>query len=101
VESGRYEIKNVKSGKLLEVNQNQRWDIAPVGSGFYSIRNALDGRALEAPMVCVRFDGNPNQQWRIRPGRDGRASIVSRGGRVLDVDSNRWFTFKRVDLEPG
>ena len=95
-ESGRYEITNVKSGKPLEIDHNHRWDIAPTGSGFYSIRNAMNGKALEAPLVCVRFDGNPSQQWRIRAGRDGSVSIVSRGGWVMDIDSNRWFTFKLV-----
>ncbi len=93
---GRYEIINVTFGKPLEVDHNQQWDIASVRSDSYSIRNPLNGKALEAPMACVRFDGNPNQQWRIRHGRDGRVSIVSRGGWTLDVDSNPWFTFRRV-----
>jgi hypothetical protein len=97
--SGRYEIKNSKSGKLLELDRNHQWDIAPAGSGFYSIRNVSNGKALEVPLICARFDGNPNQQWRILAGRDGSASIVSRGGWIADLDSNQWFMFRRVVLD--
>jgi hypothetical protein len=134
---GRYEIMNLKSGKMLELDRNdqttvvqfsargtdnQRWDLTMAGSGFFFIRNLMSGKALEpsrnsnsAPLLCNRFDGKPNQQWRIQPGKDGNALIVSRAGRTIDIpdgtsrdgvkiqiydlngDSNQRFTFRRVE----
>jgi len=133
---GRYELTNLKSGKLLDLDrndqttviqfsprgaENQRWDIERAESGFYYIRNAMNGKALEitrnsnsSPLVCGRFDGNPNQQWRIQPGKDGNALIVSRAGKTIDIpdgssrdglrvqiydlngDSNQRFIVRRV-----
>src|SRR5690348_12794849 len=82
---GRYEITNLKSGKLLAVDRDQstviqdsprgndfqRWDISPGPGGFIYIRNAATGRALQvsrnansAPLFCNRFDGGSGQQWR-------------------------------------
>jgi hypothetical protein len=103
---GRYRIANVKTGKLLELNRgdqttvvqaspraadNQSWDIEPAGSGAYFIRNAMNARALEAsqdfngaPATCVRFDGNPRQQWVIGQGTGG-AVIASHGGLLLEI----------------
>ena len=133
---GRYEITNLKSGKILDLDRNdqtsviqfsprgtdnQRWEIQPAGGGFFYFRNSMNGKVLEisrnsnsAPLVCGRYDGNPNQQWRLEPGKDGNALIVSRGGRTIDVpdgssqdglriqvydlngDSNQRFIFRRV-----
>jgi hypothetical protein len=133
---GRYQITNLKSGKVLDLDRNdqttviqfssrgtdnQQWDIQPSEQGFWVIRNAMNGKALEAtgnsnsaPLVCGRFDGRENQQWRIEPGKDGNALIVSRFGKSIDVpdgssrdglhlqiydsngDSNQRFTLQRV-----
>src|SRR5258706_13579628 len=104
---GRYEIANLKSGKVLDLDRNdqtrviqyssrgtdnQRWDIEAAGSGFFYIRNGMNGKALQpsgdsnsAPIICARFDRSPNQEWRIEPGKDGNAMIVSRQGRTVDV----------------
>jgi hypothetical protein len=110
---GRYEIANLKSGRVLDLDRNeqttviqysargtdnQRWDLEPADPGFWFIRNATNGRALQparngngAELICARFDRSADQQWRIQPGKDGDAWIVSRNGRTLDVPdgSNR------------
>src|SRR6185436_1944412 len=80
---GRYEIANANSGKVLDLNRNdqtsviqfssqgtnnQIWDIRAVGSGFYSLRNVMNGNALEAtgtgnsaPVRATRLDGRTSQ----------------------------------------
>lgn len=104
---GRYEITNLKSGKVLDLDRNdqttviqysprgtdnQQWDIVPAEDGFWFIRNAMNGKALQpvrnsnsAELIGARFDRGPDQQWRIQPGKDGNALIVSRFGRTIDV----------------
>jgi hypothetical protein len=132
---GRYEIVNLKSGKVMQLDRidqtsviqyssrgtdHQRWDIEPAGEGLFFIRNAMNGKALEAPqnsnstrLICRRFDRGPNQHWQLRPG-EGNLLIVSRDGRAIDVpngasrdglgwqiynlngDSNQQFIVRRV-----
>lgn len=58
---GRYEITNLKSGKVLDLDRNdqtsviqfssrgtdnQAWDIRAAGGGFYSLRNVMNGNAI-------------------------------------------------------
>ncbi len=104
---GLYEIANAKSGKVLDLDRNdqtsviqfssrgtnnQLWDIRAAGGGFYTLRNAMNGNALEAVgtansarVKATHFDGRSGQQWRLDAGRDGNALIVSRLGKTLDV----------------
>ena len=104
---GRYQISNVKSGKVLDLDRNdqtsviqfssrgtdnQVWDVREAGGGFYSLRNGMNGNALEAvgtgnstPVRATRFDGRSGQQWRFNSGKDGSALIVSRLGKALDI----------------
>lgn len=104
---GQYEIVNVNSGKVLELNQNdqtsvlqfpsqggnnQGWDIRSAGSGYYYLQNTMNGNALEAagnnnskPVRASRFTGKPNQQWRFETVSNGNALIVSRLGKTLDI----------------
>src|SRR6185503_1404586 len=138
---GRYEITNLKSGKVLDLDRNdqtsviqfssqgtnnQIWDIRAVGSGFYSLRNVMNGNALEAtgtgnsaPVRATRLDGRTSQQWRIDAGRDGNALLVSRQGKTMDIpngatgdgaqvqiysingESNQQFQFRPVAANPG
>lgn len=131
---GRYEITNVKSGKVLDLDRNdqtsviqfssrgtdnQVWEIRSAGAGSYSLRNTMNGNALEAvgtanstPVRATPFDGRSSQQWRFDTGKDGNALIVSQLGKALDVpdgttsdgvrvriydangDSNQRFTFR-------
>jgi len=134
---GPYEITNLKSGKVLDLNrgdqtsviqfssrgtENQVWEIRPSREpGFYYLRNAMNGNALEAdgtrnstPVRATRFDGGDNQQWRFEAGKDGNALIISRLGKTLDIpggtdqdgapvqiyeingDSNQRFMLRRV-----
>src|SRR5690349_17987369 len=60
---GRYEISNVRSGKVMDLDRNdqstviqfsprgtdnQTWDVVRANSGYYFLRNAMNGYALEA-----------------------------------------------------
>ena len=134
---GRYEIINVKSGKVIDLDRNdqtsviqfasrgtnnQVWDIRDAGGGFYSLRNAMNGHALEAvgtsnstQVKATRSGGQSSQQWRLDEGKNGSALIVSRLGKSLDIpdgtsrdgapvqmydkngESNQQFKFRRVD----
>ena len=104
---GRYEIANLKSNKVLDLDRNdkttviqfsprgtdnQHWDFEAAEDGLWYIRNAMNGKALQpardgnsAELICARFDRSPDQQWRIQPGKDGNALIVSRNGRSIDI----------------
>jgi hypothetical protein len=110
---GRYEITNVKSGKVLDLDRNnqttviqfssrgtdnQTWFVRPAGGGYFYLRNGMNGYALDAdgggnsvPVQGVPFNGGASQQWRLDTGKDGNALIVSRMGRGLDIPdgSNR------------
>jgi hypothetical protein len=133
---GRYQITNIKSGKVLDLDRNdqttiiqfssrgtdnQTWDIQPARGGFFYIRNVMNGKALDVgrgrnsePLLGMPFNGGESQQWRIEPGKDGNALILSRLGPTIDVpdgsnrdglrlqvyrpngDSNQRFMFNRV-----
>src|SRR5260221_12307988 len=92
---GRYEIANLKSGKVLDLDRNdqtsviqfssrgtdnQVWDIVAAGSGFYYFRNTMNGKQLEAygtgnstPVRATRSSRGPSQQRRIDQGERGNA----------------------------
>jgi len=108
---GRYEITNVRSGKVIDLDRNnqttviqfssrdtdnQQWNITPAGPGYWYFRNAMNGAALEAmdmrnstPVRGMPFTGSPAQQWRIMPSRDGNALITSRLGKTLDIPNGQ------------
>jgi hypothetical protein len=98
---------------------NQVWEIRAAGGGFYSLRNVMNGNALEAvgtsnstPVRATRFSGGSSQQWRFDTGKNGTVLIVSRLGKTLDIpggttrdgapvqiyesngESNQQFTFR-------
>jgi len=107
---GRYEIANVRSGKVIDLDRggntsviqfsarnadNQQWDIVPAEPGFWYFRNAMNGAALEAmgpnnstPVRGMPFTGSPSQQWRIAPANDGNALIANRLGKTLDIPNS-------------
>lgn len=139
--AGQYEITNIKSGKVLDLDRNnqtsviqfssrntdnQVWIVEQAGSGYYYLRNAMNGYALDAPVNRdsapvrgVAFTGAQSQQWRIEKGKDGNALIINRLGRSLDIpggtsrdganvqvyekngDSNQRFTFRAVSGNYG
>ena len=118
---GWYEIANLKSGKVLDMDRNdqtsviqyssqgtdnQVWEIQPSGEpGLYYLRNAMNGSVLEAdgtrnstPVRTARFDGGANQQWRFDTGKDGNALIVSRLGKALDIPGGTSADGARVQI---
>lgn len=104
---GLYEITNLKSGKVIDLDRNdqttviqfssrgtdnQTWDIRPAGQGYYYVRNLMNGYALDSghggnstPVHGVPFNGSDSQQWRLEMGKDGNALIMSRLGKTLDI----------------
>jgi len=104
---GRYEIANVRSQKVIDLDRNDRrtviqfesrhtpnqtWEIRPARGGGYYLINGMDGAALEevsnrksSPVEGQRFDGGSRQVWRIESGPDGNAIIVSSSGMALDI----------------
>ena len=117
---GRYEITNLKSGKVLDLDRNdqtsviqfssrgtdnQAWEIRAAGGGFYSLRNVMNGNSLEAagtrnstPVRATRFNGRSSQQWRFDTGKDGYALIVSRLGKTLDIPDGTTSDGARVQI---
>lgn len=133
---GRYEISNVQSRRCLDLDRNDRrtviqfesrgtdnqtWQVEDAGGGFYFIRNAMNGFALEAlndrnstPVEGNLFHGGQSQLWRIQPSRGGGAQILNSNGKSLDIpdgsnrngirvqtydrndDPNQAFAFRRV-----
>src|SRR5258708_40211937 len=104
---GRYEITNVKSGKVLDLDRNnqttviqfssrgtdnQTWFVRPAGSGYFYLRNGMNGYALDAdgggnsvPVQGAPFTWAANQQRRFDTGKDGHALNVSRLGPGPDI----------------
>ena len=103
---GSYEISNIKSGKVIDLDRNdqttviqfssrgtdnQTWYVQNADSGFYFFRNGMTGAALTAtggnssPLQGRPFTGDASQQWSIEPGKDGNATITSRQGKAFDV----------------
>lgn len=104
---GAYEIRNIKSGQVLDLDprdrvtlvqfpprntQSQMWMISPAAPGYFYIQNAATQAALEftkdsnsAPVVAQSREENPNQHWRIEAGKDGNAMLIARFGKALDV----------------
>jgi len=105
---GRYEITNSKSGKVLDLDRNNRttiiqfsarntdnqyWDIENANSGYYIIRNAMfSDKVLDAmgDRNSTRVQGMPanggdTQLWKIDRAKDGNALVVNRRGKTLDI----------------
>lgn len=117
---GRYEITNVKSGKVLDLDRNnqttviqfasrgtdnQTWFIRPARNGYFYLRNGMNGNALDAgyggnstPVQGMPFNAGDSQQWRFDQGKDGNALIVSRLGRTLDIPDGSSRDGVRVQL---
>jgi hypothetical protein len=106
---GRYEIENVASGKVLEVDRkdrrsvqqwsrtgqpNQQWDIEDAGNGFVYIRSVENGMALDieggrgrdgARVITSPQSGSDAQRWEIKKGGEGVVRFTSRLGKALDL----------------
>lgn len=105
---GRYEITNVKSGKVIDLDRNNRttviqfsarntenqyWDIENASSGYFRLRNAMfSDKVLDAmgDRNSTRVQGMPSsssdtQLWKIDRAKNGEALIVNRRGKTLDI----------------
>src|ERR1700682_6063426 len=104
---GVYEIANIKSGRVLDLDrndqttviqfssrgtENQAWEIRPAGAGYFYLRNGMNGYTLDAggggngePVRGAPFNGGRSPQRRLDFGKDGNALIVSRYGKTLDI----------------
>ncbi len=104
--AGSYQIANEKTRQILSLamdgrgvvqapvrgGEGQVWVFEPARNGFWFIRDARSGFALEptagqnsAPVLAAPFHGGPSQQWRIEQAQNGNALIVNYYGRTLDI----------------
>jgi hypothetical protein len=105
---GRYEIENVASGKVLDLNrrdqravvqwtrthaQSQLWDIEDAGNGYVYVKSAATGLAMDvdggrardgARVTTSRPAGNDSQLWKIE-GKGSVRRFTSRLGKALDL----------------
>ncbi|MBS1871633.1 MAG: DUF3011 domain-containing protein [Acidobacteria bacterium] len=117
---GRYEIRNIKSGKVLDLDRNdqstviqyssrstdnQTWEARPAGGEFFYLINAMNGYALDAGrggrsdwVRGVPFNGSDSQKWRFEEGKDGNVLVVSRLGRALDIPDGTDRDGQRVQI---
>lgn len=120
---GSYEITNIKSGKVLDLDRNdqtsviqyssrrsdnQTWYVQQADSGTWYIRNGMNGNALTAtqnrnaaPVQGLPFTGDPSQQWGIEAGKDGNAVIISRWNKLLDIPDGSNRDGLRVQIYTG
>lgn len=113
IADGRYVIRNVLSGKVMDVsgrshddgadiiqweysgNTNQQWDLTDLGNGYYAIRAAHSGKSVDVyewntengadARQWTWLEGH-NQQWAIDDVDGGTYSITSRfAGTSLEV----------------
>ena len=105
---GRYEIENVASGKVLDLNrqdqrtivqwprnhsQSQQWDIEDAGNGYVYVKSALTGLAMDidggrardgARIITSQASGSDSQLWKIE-GKGGERRFTSRLSISLDL----------------
>jgi hypothetical protein len=106
---GRYEIENVASGKVLDLNRqdqrtlvqwsrsharSQQWDIEDAGNGYIYIKSAETGLAVDidggrardgARVITSSPAGRDSQLWKIEGHHEGEVRFTSRLGIALDL----------------
>ncbi len=104
---GTYEIYNVKSRKVIDMDRNDRstilqfssrgtdnqaWEVRSAGGNTYFLVNQMNGNALEAmdnrnstPVRAMPFHGGDSQKWKIESSKDNTAVIMTMKGKVLDI----------------
>ncbi|MGM0570039.1 RICIN domain-containing protein [Marinobacter sp.] len=115
IDDGRYQILSRYSGLALDVAgnstsnganvqqweaqgdnaRNQHFDVTDLGNGYYAIRPAHSGKSIDVDGWSTepggeirqwRWNGGPQQQWRIEESGNGYYRILSRhSGLALDV----------------
>ncbi len=105
---GRYEIANVASGKVLDLNRqdqrtvvqasrhnspSQQWDIEETRDGYVTIRSAATGLAIDvdggrardgARVITAQLAGSESQLWKIE-GHGSEVRLTSHLGKSLDL----------------
>ncbi|HEY3762340.1 MAG TPA: family 43 glycosylhydrolase [Verrucomicrobiae bacterium] len=96
---GVYQIRSLRTGMILQNSpgtnaaplqtgrylsrDHQKWNISPVGHGFYKIFNAKNGDALTADNTAVNlvpFTSAENQLWKLDQLSDGSYRVKSIAG---------------------
>ena len=95
--AGTYQIRSQRTGAILQaatnaietarylVRDNQKWNLAPAGGGFYKITGAAGENVLTAtgePAAAAPFTGAENQLWKIDQLADGSYRLASRAGKL-------------------
>jgi hypothetical protein len=127
--NGKYELKSVSSGDVLDASgaaitdgtpiiqwpatggTNQEWTLSENSAGYYTITGVGSGKALDIPNVTTwpgtqlklwDATGDTNQQWLIRPVGNGTYSIEARSdGDLLDVAGGSTSSGAVVDQWPS
>lgn len=96
IRAGTYQIRSQRTGTILQaatnavetahylVHENQKWNLAPAGEGFYKILNVAGENALTAldeKVASAPFTGAENQLWKIDQLTDGSYRLASKAGR--------------------
>jgi hypothetical protein len=105
---GRYEIENVATGKVLDLNRqdqravvqwsraharSQQWDIEDAGNGYVTIKSAATGLVMDidggrardrARVITSQAAGSESQLWKIE-GSGSEVRFTSRLGIALDL----------------
>jgi Ricin-type beta-trefoil lectin domain-like len=116
---GRYVISNAESHLVLELDRlnhkaviqssvrerdSQRWDIERAGPELFYLRNAENGRALDASgdrsvAICARFNAGTSQQWRLEAAKEGTLQILSSDGRALELPESLTIQGARLQID--
>jgi arabinan endo-1,5-alpha-L-arabinosidase len=96
--AGTYQIRSQRTGTILQgsadaietarylVHENQKWNIAPAGGGFYKIASAAGENVLtstnETAMITASTSAD-NQLWKIDQLADGSYRIASKAAKLV------------------
>lgn len=118
IEEGRYYIRNYDKSKTIQINNSdapgyntsgatveqwdvdegnyQKWDIIPIGNGYYKIISAQSGLALSvssgwetkrnASVIQETYNGYDRQKWSIRWLGADRYKIKSKAAESSSLD---------------
>jgi arabinan endo-1,5-alpha-L-arabinosidase len=104
VRAGTYQLRSLRLGTILEhaainpqsapplhlgaylTHDNQKWEVAPAGKGYYKIIESTTSNALEATtsggVDIAAFTSAPTQLWKIDQLSNGSYRILAKGNRL-------------------
>ncbi len=109
---GRYEIENVASGKVLDLNrqdqrtvvqwprthaQSQLWDIVDAGNGYVYIKSAVTGLVMDidggrardgARVITSQPSGSDSQLWKVE-GHGSASLWICPMGRTMTASNTK------------